>query len=111
MIVRAFAFLMFALSITLTAGRVPAAERQLLVVNAGNKAIFSVRIGNVARNDWSKDLLRFDQVIDVSNGRELRVHYDRSNCKYDVQVTYGDGATAVERNVNLCRTDRVTFNR
>jgi len=110
-IVRAFALLIFSVLIALTGGRAPAAERQLVVVNAGNEAIFSVRLGNEARHRWSPDLLRFDQVIDVSSGRQLRVPYDRSVCRYDVQATYAAGAVAALHNVNLCRSDAVTFRR
>ena len=45
----------------------------ILVVNEGNEAIFALRLGHAAVDPpvWSADVLPFDQVIDVSEGRDI----------------------------------------
>jgi hypothetical protein len=88
------------------------ATRRLLVLNEGNEAIFSLRIGEpAAKNNetWSDDLLSFDRVIDVSEAQELDIALDPSTCRYDIQATYRDNHTVIQHNINLCHTQRITF--
>lgn len=82
----------------------------LLVVNQGNEAIFALRIGHDTDPPaWSDDMLPFDQVIDVSEGREISVSVDPANCVADLQAGYRDAHAIVIKGVNLCTTDRVNF--
>jgi hypothetical protein len=84
-------------------------SRSVLVVNAGDDAIFAVRVGHVAPADWSADILGFSDVIDVSRGLVLRIPYDPATCTYDLQATYRNGSVVVKRNLNLCTIDRIDF--
>ncbi len=85
-----------------------AADRSVLVHNAGNEAIFTLRIGHGADGRWSADLLGFGRVVDVSRGNEIVVDVDPGICTYDLIATYGDGHTQV-RSADLCSVDRVRF--
>jgi hypothetical protein len=84
-------------------------SRPILVVNAGDDAIFTLRVGHFEPADWSDDILGFSDVIDVSRGRVIRVPYDPGACSYDLQATYRNGAVVVKHNVNLCTVDRIDF--
>jgi len=85
--------------------------RAILVVNGGNEAIFSLRLGHASTDPpvWSADLLPFDGVIDVSEGRDVTVPVDPAACTADLQATYKDGHAIVVQDVDLCTADRVDF--
>lgn len=87
------------------------ASHRVLVLNDGNEPIFTVRFGHAQTNLWSGDLLEFNQVIDVSRGRDLAFVLDPATCEYDVEATYSDGATVVLRDVDLCSVPNLTFSR
>jgi hypothetical protein len=86
-----------------------AATQRILMLNQGNEAIFALRVGHASAAAWSGDLLAFDQVIDVSGGTDVSVDVDPSTCVYDVVATYGDGHTEIMRDVDLCQTQRLSF--
>ena len=86
-----------------------ASARQILVLNAGNSAIFYLRIGNASTARWSADLLGYAGVIDVGRGEDVAMDVDAPTCTYDLQATYGDGTTQVAPSIDLCTTDRVSF--
>jgi hypothetical protein len=86
-----------------------AATMRVLMVNQGNEAIFALRVGHASAAQWSGDLLAFDQVIDVSAGTDVAVDVDPLACVYDVIASYGDGHTEILRDVDLCQTQRVSF--
>lgn len=86
-----------------------AATRHVLVLNQGNAAIFSLRVGSAASARWSADLLGYTGVIDVGRGEDVTIDVDETTCTYDVQAVYGDGTTQIAPGVDLCSTDRVSF--
>jgi|GEM_PF-3402310 len=88
-----------------------ATTRTVLILNAGDEPIFSLRIGHAAQHAWSADLLAFDQAIEVSSGVEIPIVFDPVTCAYDVQATYEDGSVAVKRNVDLCSVRHMKFGR
>lgn len=88
-----------------------ATTRTVLILNAGDEPIFSLRIGHAAQHAWSADLLAFDQAIEVSSGSEVPIVFDPVTCAYDVQATYEDGSVAVKRNVDLCSVSHIKFGR
>ena len=88
-----------------------ATTRTVLILNAGDEPIFSLRIGHAAQHAWSADLLAFDQAIEVSSGSEVPIVFDPVTCAYDVQATYEDGSVAVKRNVDLCSVRHMKFGR
>jgi len=85
--------------------------RTILVVNQGNEAIFALRLGHAAAVPpvWSSDVLPFDRVIEVSEGRDVTISVDPAACTADLQATYKDGHAIVVPNVDLCTADRVDF--
>ncbi len=85
------------------------AQRELLVVNRGNRPIFEIRIGHEVGETWSADLLGFASVIDVSSGKEIPLGIGPTPCVFDVLATYQGGHQEVLRGVDLCSTTRVDF--
>ena len=85
-----------------------AATRSIVVVNGGNEAIFTLRVGHAADNGWGADVLGFGSTIDVSSGRQLSIDVDPLVCTYDLLATYGDGHTQMQT-ADLCTVDRVRF--
>jgi hypothetical protein len=88
-----------------------AAERTVLLLNTADQPIFEVHVGHAGQNAWSSDLLGFDDVIDVSRGREVRIPFNSAGCSYDVSATYRDGLVVVLHDVDLCRATRLSFRR
>ncbi len=84
-------------------------SRPILVVNAGDDAIFALRVGHAQQAAWGDDVLGFSEIIDVSRGRVVRMPFDPSACRYDVAATYRNGAVVVKRDVNLCTVTRIDF--
>lgn len=103
------------LSITLAAfaacyaGSSAAPGHRLLVVNAGNEAIFALHVRPQAADQWGGDLLPFNQTIAVSRGEDVDVVLDAAGCRYDVEAVYGDGDTQVLSGIDLCSAVRVQF--
>lgn len=92
----------FACAALLSVAAASAADHRVLVLNAAESPIFAVRIGHAEENAWGPDLLPFNDVVDVSRGRELRLPPDLTDCSYDVSATFGDGTSVVLRDVDLC---------
>jgi hypothetical protein len=103
-----YALLALTLAIACIAPASPA-RRTILIVNAGNEAIFSVHLGYATAKSWGADLLTFGEVIDVSTGRDVPVDAGAEPCLVDVQARYGDGDTQV-RSANVCTSTRIDFN-
>ena len=91
-------------------GTGPAQTRQLLLLNRGSEAIFSVQFGHAAAQTWSADLLPFNDVVDVGEGKEIEIPLG-SECVYDVRATYRGGGTSDISNVDLCAVASVSFDR
>ena len=85
--------------------------RSVLVINAGNRPIFALRIGHATQKLWSADMLGFDRTIDVSSGVEVPIDFDPATCAYDIEATYGDGSVVVKHDVDLCSLRRLKFTR
>ncbi len=88
-----------------------ASTRTVLILNAGDEPILSLRIGHAAQHAWSADLLGFNQAIEVSSGVEVPIVFDPVTCAYDVQATYENGSVAVKRDVDLCSVRHMKFGR
>lgn len=88
----------------------PAQTRELLLLNRGSEAIFSVQFGHAKAQTWSADLLAFTDVVDVGEGKEIAVPLG-SECVYDVRATYRGGQTSDVSNVDLCTAASVSFDR
>lgn len=93
-----------------TSGAGPAQTRTLLLLNRGSEAIFSVQFGHAKAQAWSTDLLPFNDVVDVGEGKEVAVPLG-NECVYDVRATYRGGQTSDVSNVDLCVASSVSFDR
>lgn len=82
--------------------------RELLVLNRGSEAIFAVQIGHAKTQTWSDDLLPFNDVVDISEGKEVPLPAAKQ-CVYDVRATYRDHSTSDLTDVDLCTADSVSF--
>lgn len=86
-----------------------AAARRVLVLNAGDQPIFTLRIGHAEQNAWGPDLLPFNDVVEVSRGRDVTIDVDANACTNDVSATLRDGTTIVLRDVDLCTVTELRF--
>lgn len=84
--------------------------RELLVLNRGSEAIFAVQIGHAKTQTWSEDMLPFNDVVDVGEGREVPLPPPK-DCVYDVRATYRDRSTSDLTDVDLCTANSVSFDR
>lgn len=100
-----------ALVASLFGAHAQARERRILVVNASDEPIYAIRVGHADQNSWGADVLAFNEVIDVSRGRDLDLPFDPSDCSYDVAATYHDGLVVVLRNIDLCSVNELRFAR
>lgn len=100
-------YLAVLLAATMTAPTAPPRARSVLVLNVGNDALFTLRVGNASLAQWGEDLLGFDDVIDVSRGRTIVLPVDPAQCREDLQATFRGGVTVVVPHVNVCTVDRL----
>lgn len=84
--------------------------RELLVLNRGSVAIFAVQLGHVQGQTWGTDLLPFNDVVDVGEGKEVPLTLT-DECVFDVRASYADGSTSDLTNVDLCVRSSVSFDR
>ena len=84
------------------------AGRELLILNRGGEAIFWVTVGHAQSKTWSGDVLPFNDVIDVGEGKNVTVPVGK-DCIYDLRAKYGDGDVADLSNVDLCSASSVSF--
>jgi hypothetical protein len=82
--------------------------RELLVLNRGSEAIFAVQIGHAKTQTWSEDMLPFNDVVDVGEGKEVPLPAPK-DCVYDVRATYRDRSTSDLTNVDICTANSVSF--
>ncbi|MBV8246759.1 MAG: hypothetical protein JOZ38_12605 [Candidatus Eremiobacteraeota bacterium] len=99
----------FVLFAALTAQVSPAeAPHRLLVVNRGTLPISRLQMGHEVADTWSGDLLRWSDVIDVGEARNVTIA-PSADCTYDLRATHRDGTNEVLHDVDLCRSTSVTF--
>ena len=84
------------------------AGREILILNRGGEAIFWVAVGHAQSKTWSGDVLRFNDVIDVGEGKTVNLRLGQA-CVYDLRARYRDGDTADLSDVNLCNASSVSF--
>ncbi len=84
------------------------AGREILILNRGGEAIFSVSVGHEQSKTWSADVLPFNDVIDVGEGKDVNIPVGK-DCVYDLRAKYGDGDAVEVRNVDLCGASSVSF--
>lgn len=74
--------------------------------NISGQNIDIVQVSPVSDDNWGPDLLGNDV---LPNGYTTVVDPGRSGCMFDVRVIYHSGDKEWFRNVNLCRTQRISF--
>lgn len=83
------------------------ALRSIVFVDAGSRPVYSLQTGHAASNEWSAELLGFANALDVSEGREVQIGVDASDCRQDVRATFDDGTSVVLNSVDLCAASTV----
>ncbi len=74
--------------------------------NISGQNIDIIQVSPVSSNNWGPDLLG-DRVL--LTGGTVTVDPGSRGCMFDVRVTYHSGGNEAFRNVNLCRTTRISF--
>ncbi|GAC1392623.1 MAG: hypothetical protein NVSMB31_10950 [Vulcanimicrobiaceae bacterium] len=96
-----------AASLLLIAPALPS-EREITIFNRGNEPIFWIQIGHATNGVWSEDILRFNDVIEVGEGKTVRIPLDQQ-CVFDVRARYHDQDAAAVPNVDLCIASSISF--
>lgn len=74
--------------------------------NISGQNIDVIQVSPVASNSWGRDLLG-DRVL--RSGGSVTVTPGGSGCMYDVRVIYHNNEREWFRNIDLCRTTRISF--
>jgi hypothetical protein len=74
--------------------------------NVSGQNIDIIQVSPVSSNSWGEDLLG-DRVL--RSGDTVVVTPGAPGCMFDVRVTYHSHAQEWFRNINLCRTTRISF--
>lgn len=80
----------------------------ILILNEGEEPIYSLALAQ-AGGDFGSDLLGPADVVEIGEGRWVRIPAGRGSCYYDMRASYRDGHTADRKRVNLCVTERIVF--
>ncbi|MDP9018911.1 MAG: hypothetical protein M3N19_11410 [Candidatus Eremiobacteraeota bacterium] len=84
------------------------AGREITILNRGNEPIFWVQIGHQQNGVWSDDMLAFNDVIEVGEGKTIRLPLDQQ-CVFDVRARYHDQDAASQTGVDLCVASSISF--
>ncbi|GAC1613361.1 MAG: hypothetical protein NVS9B12_14610 [Vulcanimicrobiaceae bacterium] len=82
--------------------------REILILNRGEEPIYRIAVGHAKRSVWSGDLLPFNDVIGVGEGKAVTIPI-AGQCISDLRANYGDGDTADLTAVDLCSVSSVRF--
>lgn len=74
--------------------------------NVSGQAIDVIQVSPVSSDDWGPDLLG-SRIL--PNGGAVLVTPDAPGCRFDVRVTYHNRSKEWFRNIDLCRTTRISF--
>jgi hypothetical protein len=81
-------------------------DARFVLENTSGQPIDVIQVSPVASNSWGEDLLG-DRVL--RSGGAVVVTPGAAGCMFDVRVIYHSQARESFRNVNLCRTARISF--
>ena len=87
-----------------------AATRRVEILDRGDRAIYTLRLGHAATASWGPDLLGPTRVIGIGEGRSFALTFDPSTCAYDLRARFAGGRVQI-RSVDLCAVTRITFGR
>ena len=79
---------------------------KFILENTSGQYIDVIQVSPVSSGSWGEDLLG-NRVL--RNGGAVVVTPGPQGCMFDVRVGYHDTTTESFRNVNLCRTERISF--
>ncbi len=82
-------------------------ERELSVVNHGQRTMNEIYVSPQAADDWGADRLG-DVTVQPGNTARLRLGRTR-DCRFDVQIVYDDASREVRHDVDACSTRQVAF--
>lgn len=82
--------------------------RQITVFNRGTQPIYWIQFAPVGTENWSNDVLPFNEVVDVGEARTISVALDRQ-CIYKVRAVYHDRSEADLSAVDLCIASSLSF--
>lgn len=83
-------------------------NRNVLVTNSSNKALYSFYGSNVTRTSWEEDIL--GRSI-LPAGDSVMIDFDdgSAECRFDFRAIFVDGSEVIENNVNTCTTVQYTL--
>ena len=84
-----------------------APQRELAVINRGQRIVVELFASPADVDDWGDERLNGEQVLP---GKQTRLRLGASReCNWDVKVTYDDRSTEENRDFNVCRLRQVSF--
>lgn len=83
-------------------------NRNVLVTNSSNKALYSFYGSNVTRTTWEEDIL--GKSI-LAAGDSVMIDFDdgSSECRFDFRAIFVDGSEIIENNVDTCTMVQYTL--
>jgi hypothetical protein len=82
------------------------ADAQFVLVNASRQTIDAIQVSPVTNSVWGPDALGRNTVLPSGYSIVLTPFADA--CRFDIKVTFHDGASDVYRNVDLCDVGSIT---
>ena len=84
-------------------------NRRFDLVNESGRTIYAVRISHIDRSTFGRDLLG-EYIVRSGQTAELEPVRHQGYCRFDVQITFENGAFQNIWDVNLCEaTELVTY--
>lgn len=85
-----------------------AANRVVTINNKSSGVITAFHASVVGTTNWEEDILGADV---LGSGESIDINIDDGSgaCKYDLLAKFDDGAEAISRNLDVCKTDEFDF--
>lgn len=102
------AWLLSAAILSLSAGVALAGDQDFTLVNNSGRQVDNVYVSKVSSNSWEEDVLGRD-VLGHRRSITIRFNARERTCRWDMKVKYHGGGEDSWRNIDLCRTSKVTL--
>ena len=89
---------------TATGPPAAALDRWIEFTNNTRMVIAEIYVSRVGAQHWDVDLLGSDLLTPASSAM-VKID-DGAGCRFDLKTVFDDGTTQIQRNVNVCATER-----
>jgi hypothetical protein len=78
-----------------------AQDLSFVLKNQTSSEVTALQISTVSSESWEENLIA-GYVLPAGNQVDVSIADGASVCEYDIKVTFGDGSTIDDRDINLC---------